>query len=94
MPTDKAIIAVRVQPNAARNQVVGLADDILRLKIAAPPVKSQANREIVDFLSQQLGIGKDEISIVRGHTSRSKFIAIDGISRQEALKRLLGEPLL
>ena len=94
MPQEKTTISVRVQPSAAANEVVGLVDDILRLKIAAPPVKGKANREIVSFLGKLLGISKDAIVIVRGHTSRSKLIAIDGLSRDEVLKRLLGSRLL
>jgi uncharacterized protein (TIGR00251 family) len=90
MSGDKASIAVRVQPNASANEVIGMADDVLRLKIAAPPVKGQANREIVSFLSKQLGVDKDGVAIVRGHTSRSKLVTIDGLSREEALNRLLG----
>lgn len=91
MPRDKAIIAVRILPNAAANEVVGLADDVLRLKIAAPPVNGKANRELVDFLSRRLGICKDDIVIIHGYTSRSKLITIDGLSRDEALKCLLDE---
>ena len=91
MPQDKAAIAVRVQPNAAANEVAGLVCDVLRLKIAAPPVKGRANREIIDFLSRRLGVGRDRVVIVRGHTSRSKLITIDGLSRDEALRLLLGE---
>ncbi len=80
---------MHVYPNAARNEVVGFADGVLRVKIAAPPLKGKANKELLAFLSQALGVGKDTLTIVKGHTSRNKVIAISGLSREEVIGRLL-----
>ena len=51
--------------------------------------KGKANKELVGYLSQLLGVGKSQIEIARGHTSRNKLIAIGGLSQEEILKRLL-----
>jgi len=85
----KAKISLRVYPNATKNEVIGFADGVLRVKIAAPPVKGKANRELLAFLGQLLGIGKGALTIVKGHTNRNKIIAIDDLSQEELLKRLL-----
>ena len=85
-------LSIRVQPNAAKNQIVGFAGGILRVRIAAPPVKGKANKELLAFLSQMLGIGKSSLAITKGHTSRSKVIAIDGLSLAEAVSRLSPKP--
>ena len=82
-------ISLRVYPNAAKNEVVGLAGSVLRVKVSAPPVKGKANRELIGFLSQRLGLDKDQVSIIRGHTARNKVIAIEGLSQEEILRRLL-----
>jgi uncharacterized protein (TIGR00251 family) len=58
------------------------------VKIAAPPEKGKANRELIDFLSSRLGIKKSSITIIKGETGRSKFIAIEEFPPDEALKRL------
>jgi len=87
-PTNTARIEVRVQPNAARNEIVALADGILRIKIAAPPVKGRANRELVDFLCKLLNLSKNRVSIVKGHTTRNKLVAIEGLSQEAVLKLL------
>lgn len=84
-----AKISLRVHPNAARNEVVGFTDGVLLVKVSAPPVKGKANRELIAFLSQMLGVGKSSLTIITGHTSRSKVIAIDGLSQGEAIRRLL-----
>lgn len=86
-----ANITVQVQPNARHNQALGFEDGILRVKIAAPPVKGKANRELVRFLSQLLGVSKGSITIERGLTGRRKVIAIAGLDRDqiiECIKRL------
>ena len=81
-------ISLRVHPNATRNEVVTSADGVLQVKVAAPPVKGKANKELVAFLSQVLGVGKSSLTIVKGHTSRNKVITVDGLSQEEIIKRL------
>lgn len=82
-------ISLRVYPNAARNEVVGFADGVLRVKISQPPVKGKANQELITFLSHQLKVSKDRLSIIRGHAARNKVVAIEGLNQEEVLKRLL-----
>jgi len=81
-------IPLRAYPNAAGDEVLGFTDGVLRVKIAAPPVRGKANDRLIAFLSQLLGISKGSVSVVRGHTSRNKLIAIDGLSRDDVMKRL------
>jgi len=83
-----AKITVHVQPNARRNEVVGFEDGVLRVKIAAPPVKGRANRELIEFLSQLLGVSKGSVTIEKGATSRSKVIGVSGLSQDDILNRL------
>lgn len=88
---NQARISVRVTPGAARSEVAGFAEGILRIKIAAPPLKGKANRELEAFLSQRLGLGRGEVAIIRGHTSRDKIVAVYGLNQEKALKLLLSE---
>jgi len=81
-------LALKVTPNAGRNEIIGFSDGVLQVRIAAPPVKGKANKELTDFLSKTLGVSKSSISIVKGQTSRNKVIAIEGISREDILKRI------
>ena len=88
MSSAKVEISLRVRPNAARSQVLGFTDGILRVKVAAPPVKGKANKELIAFLSQLLGIGKSSLAILKGHASRNKVITIDGLRQEDIMKRL------
>ena len=80
--------SVRVYPNAAKNELVGITDGVWQVKVAAPPVKGKANKELIAFLSRLLDVSKSQIDIIKGHTSRNKIVAIDGLSQEDIIKRL------
>jgi len=82
-------ILLHVQPGASRNEVVSFTGGVLRVRIAAPPVRDKANKELIAFLSQILGVSKGALAIIKGHTSKNKVIAIDGLSQEMVMKRLL-----
>jgi uncharacterized protein (TIGR00251 family) len=84
----QANITVQVQPNARRNEALGFKDGILYVKIAAPPVKGEANRELVKFLSQLIGVSKDSINIKSGYTGRRKVIIFTGLDRDHIIERI------
>jgi uncharacterized protein (TIGR00251 family) len=88
-PLSETRISLHVYPNAPRNQVVGFEGGVLAVRVAAAPVKGQANRELVAFLSQLLGISKGRLAIIRGHASRNKLISVRDLSKEEVLRRLL-----
>jgi uncharacterized protein (TIGR00251 family) len=81
-------LEVKVTPGAARSEVTGAKEGVLHVKIAAPPVRGQANKELVDFLGRALGVGRSAVIIVRGHTARKKLIEVAGLNREEILRRL------
>jgi uncharacterized protein (TIGR00251 family) len=81
-------ISLRVHSNAPKNEVVGFAGGVLKVKIAAPPVKGKANRELIVFLSQLLGVSRGALTIIQGHTSTSKIITIAGLNQEEVIKRI------
>ena len=83
-------IIVRVQPNASRNELLGFKDDILRLKIAAPPVKGKANQELIAFMSDILGIRKSNLTIEKGATGKKKVISITGLTQTQIIERATG----
>ena len=85
-------IVVRVQPNASRNEVLAFKDDVLRMKIAAPPIKGKANQELIEFLSEILRIRKSNLAIEKGATGKRKVISITGLTQTEIIERATGHP--
>ncbi|MFH1382903.1 MAG: DUF167 domain-containing protein [Chloroflexota bacterium] len=73
-------ILIHVQPNSSRNEIIGFQDDVLRVRIAAPPVKGKANQELIKFLSDILGVSKSSLAIKKGLTGKNKVVKIDGLT--------------
>ena len=85
---EKLRISVHVNPNAGQNKVVGFQDGLLKVMIAAPPIKGKANQELLRFLSDLLGISKSNLAIEKGETNKKKTVAISGLSQSEVLRLL------
>jgi len=86
-----ATFRVRVQPGASKNEIMGLQQDALKVRISAPPVKGKANKALIDFLAKQLGVKKSEIEIISGHSSKIKKIKVVGevVKIEKNLQRFL-----
>lgn len=81
-------LAVKVTPNAGRSEIIGFKEGVLQIKIGAPPDKGKANKELVDFLSEKLGVKKSAILILQGQAGRNKVIEVTGMSVREIQKKL------
>ena len=75
-------------PRASRSEITGFADDVLKVRLASPPVDGAANAELVKLLAKALGLAKRQIEIVSGSASRNKIVQIAGISPDELVKVL------
>ncbi len=81
-------LKVKVIPLAKENRVVGYQDDVLKVKVTAPPVEGKANKAVVKLLARALGTKKGNVEIIRGSKSREKLIRITGVDTR-ALRNLL-----
>lgn len=75
-----ARISIYVQPRASRTEVAGLHDGCIKIRLAAPPVDGAANTALVAFVAERLGVSKQQVRLVAGHTSRRKVLEVDGVS--------------
>jgi len=80
--------AVRVIPGASKNEVAGIQDGALKIKLTAPPVEGKANKACIDFLARLLGMRRSALAIASGEKSRKKTVSVDGIGRVELESRL------
>lgn len=74
------LLRLTVVPGAQRTQVVGLYGDRLKIRLAAPPEKGAANRELIDFLARALGLPKSSLKLTVGAQSRHKMVAVSDLS--------------
>jgi uncharacterized protein (TIGR00251 family) len=86
----RARLALRVAPGARRTEVLGRHGDGWKVSVAAPPERGRANAELVRLLARELAVPAARDTVVRGAAARDKVIEIDGITIQEADRRLAG----
>ena len=82
------ILSVRVIPRAAKNAIAGTRGDAVLVRLSAPPVEGAANDALVEYLAKALSIPRRQISIVSGHTSRDKRVAIEGLTEGDVAARV------
>jgi uncharacterized protein (TIGR00251 family) len=81
-------LRLHVQPRASRSELAGRHGDAIKIRLTAPPVDSAANEALLRFLASQLEVPLSALSLVAGGTGRSKVVAIDAITPEEASRRL------
>jgi len=88
---DGVIFKIKVQPGASKNEIVGVQQDALKIRISAPPIQGKANKALIGFLAKELGVKKSEVEIVSGHTSKIKKIKVlgEGAKIEKNLQRFL-----
>ncbi|MCZ6790449.1 MAG: DUF167 domain-containing protein [Candidatus Dadabacteria bacterium] len=75
-------IQVQIQPGSSKDQIIGLHNGRLKIKISAPPVDGKANQNLIEFISKALGVSKSKIEILKGRTSKLKTLKISGVDQQ------------
>ncbi|MFN0151765.1 MAG: DUF167 domain-containing protein, partial [bacterium] len=74
-----ALVCVRVTPRGGRDAVTGWDGDTLRVRVAAAPSDGAANRAVIDLLARHFGVAKRDIELVRGESSREKWVRVGGL---------------
>ena len=70
------VLEVRVTTKARENRVVGLEDDILRVRVTEVPEKGKAKDAVVALLANFLSIPKSDVTLIAGEASRKKKILL------------------
>jgi uncharacterized protein (TIGR00251 family) len=86
------VLAVRAQPGARKNAVVGEHAGALKVAVTAPPEDGRANEAITSLLREWLGLKRSQVELIGGPTSRNKQFLIRGVSMEE-LTALLSQRL-
>ncbi len=81
-------LKVWLTPGAKKNAIDGIYQGCLKIKVGSPPVDNKANKALINFLSDLLGIKKSKIEIVSGQKSRKKVLIIT-IVEDLAIEKIL-----
>lgn len=83
-PSRKSVrFGVHVQPRASKTELAGLHAGALKVRVAAPPVDAAANRALIGFLAERLGVSRRSLRIVAGEKSRTKVLEADGVTPEQ-----------
>ena len=69
-------------PRAAKSGIAGTRDGALLVRLNSPPVEGAANSELIQVISDALGVPKRSIAIVSGQRSRLKRIRVEGVTEE------------
>src|SRR4051812_26519711 len=75
-----SLLAVRAQPNARKDAVVGEHAGALKVAVTAPPEDGRANEAVVGVLRDWLGLKRSQVELAAGPTSRNKQVLIRGLT--------------
>jgi uncharacterized protein (TIGR00251 family) len=81
-------IRIHTIPGARVERLVVEETGQVKVWINAPAIDGRANRRLIQFLSDRLGVGRSRISIVKGAGGRIKTLDIDAMDRVDVIERL------
>lgn len=79
-----ARIAVRVYARARRDEIGGVRDGVLAVRVSAPALEGRANRAVCRVVADCLGVAPTQVTIARGERSRDKVLEAHGIDQAAA----------
>ncbi|NIQ01709.1 MAG: YggU family protein [Nitrospinaceae bacterium] len=77
-----------IQPRSAKNAIMGVHNQTLKIKLTSPPVDGAANESCIRFLAKTFGLSPSRVSIVKGETRRNKTIRFEGMDETEFMNLL------
>ncbi|HQQ62136.1 MAG TPA: DUF167 family protein [Pseudomonadales bacterium] len=83
------VLQCLVQPKASRDEISGVQDERLKIRITAPPVDGKANAHLLRYLSEVLRVPRSRIELLNGETGKRKTVKIIDMAELPALLQTL-----
>ena len=78
-----------IQPRSSQNEVSGIHNNSLKVRLTSPPVDGAANKACINFLSKWLDVNRSKVRIVAGLSNKNKTIEIDGMNESIFRNKLI-----
>lgn len=92
-------VHLRVTPKASRNAIQGLMpgpddSELLKVAVTTVPEDGKANAAVIALLAKSWRLPKSSLTLVAGHTDRSKVVEIagDGAELRDRIAALIAAP--
>ena len=79
------LLTVRAQPRAGKDEIAGVMEGALKIRLQAPAVENRANEALIEYLAALLKRPKAAVRILAGERSRTKRVEIRGVTKEEVL---------
>jgi hypothetical protein len=79
---------ILLTPHASRNEITGIQDGALKVKVTALPVEGAANEACLKLLAKKLELKKSQIEIFSGTKSRKKVVLVRDIGLEELARTI------
>jgi uncharacterized protein (TIGR00251 family) len=87
--SEAAEIRVRLRPRGGRDELIGMRDGIVQVRVSAPPVDGKANEALCRLIAKSAGVAPSKVSVVRGEKSRDKVVRVEGLEAEVLLAALM-----
>lgn len=77
------VVLVRVQPRASKDEIAGVMDGALKVRLRAPALEDRANVALCEYLAELLKTPRAAVRILSGSRSRIKRLEIRGVTGQQ-----------
>lgn len=78
------MLEIRLQPRAGGNEIVGVSNGRLRVRVSAAPVDNAANQKMIAMLASEFGVAKSRVRLLAGAGRRDKRVEIEEPRRRPA----------
>ncbi|MBN1603601.1 MAG: DUF167 domain-containing protein [Chitinispirillaceae bacterium] len=85
---ESCTVNIHLKPKAKFNRCEIGSRNVVEIAVTSPPVDNKANEHLQKYLAELLRISKSSVTIIKGHQSKNKAVAIEGLSQQTVLDRL------
>ncbi|MCU0916617.1 MAG: DUF167 domain-containing protein [Planctomycetes bacterium] len=82
------VFTAKIVPGSSRTTVAGTLEDMVKIRVAAPPEKGKANQCLIAYLAGELGVKKNAIEILSGQTQPVKQVRVAGLTAAQFLERM------
>ncbi|KAJ3683564.1 hypothetical protein LUZ60_013791 [Juncus effusus] len=82
-------VAIEVEDRAQRSAITRVNADDVRVSVAAPAARGEANSELLEFMGKVLGLRLSQMTLQRGWNNKSKLLIIEDLSAREVYEKLL-----
>jgi len=70
-------LKIAVTPNSKKLKVVKISESEYRIRIDAPAVEGEANKRLIEIMSEYFKVPKASVKILKGLKSKNKIVEIN-----------------